>query len=82
MLVVEDVITTGGSVKEVIQVVENYGGEVIGVAVIVDRSGGEVKLHPNQFSIVQHEAVSYEESEIPEYLSKIPTSKPGSRRIK
>lgn len=40
VLVVEDVITTGGSVKEVIDVVRSVGGEVVGVASVIDRSGG------------------------------------------
>ena len=82
VLVVEDVITTGGSVKEVMNVVEATGGEVVGVAVIVDRSNGRVVLHQNQFSLVPMEVLSYEENEIPESLAAIPTSKPGSRSLK
>ena len=42
VLVVEDVITTGGSVQEVIDVVREWQGDVIGVGVLVDRSGGKV----------------------------------------
>ena len=82
VLVVEDVITTGGSVKEVMNVVEAFGGIVMGVAVIVDRSNGSVVLHKNQFSLVPMEVLSYEESEIPEELAEIPTTKPGSRSLK
>ena len=48
VLVVEDVITTGGSVKEVMNVVDAFGGIVMGVAVIVDRCNGTVVLHKNQ----------------------------------
>ena len=44
VLVVEDVVTTGGSVKEVLDVVSNLGGRVAGVAVLVDRSAGKVDL--------------------------------------
>ena len=82
VLVVEDVITTGGSVKEVMNVVDAFGGIVMGVAVIVDRSNGSVVLHKNQFSLVPMEVLSYEESEIPEELEAIPTTKPGSRSLK
>ena len=82
VLVVEDVITTGGSVKEVMNVVEAFGGIVMGVAVIVDRSNGSVVLHVNQFSLVPMEVLSYEESKIPEELAAIPTTKPGSRSLK
>ena len=82
VLVVEDVITTGGSVKEVMNVVDAFGGIVMGVAVIVDRSNGTVVLHKNQFSLVTMEVLSYEESKIPKALEAIPTTKPGSRSLK
>ena len=82
ILVVEDVITTGGSVKEVMQAVEELGGEVVGVGIIVDRSNGNVIIHENQFSIVKLEVQSFDENEIPEDLAKIPIEKPGSRSLK
>ena len=81
-LVVEDVITTGGSVKEVMSLIELFGGIVVGVGVIVDRSNGKVILHENQFSIVPLEVKSYNEDEIPESLKKILIQKPGSRSLK
>lgn len=40
VLVVEDVVTTGGSVREVLEIVRKAGGEVVGVGSIVDRTGG------------------------------------------
>ena len=82
VLVVEDVITTGGSVKEVMQVVEELGGQVVGVGIIVDRSNGNIIIHDNQFSIVKLEVESFDENEIPEDLAKMPIQKPGSRRLK
>tara|TARA_B100000029_G_scaffold249577_1_gene246492 strand:+ start:7154 stop:7732 length:579 start_codon:yes stop_codon:yes gene_type:complete len=82
VLVVEDVITTGGSVKEVMQVVEELGGQVVGVGIIVDRSNGNIILHNNQFSIVKLEVESFAENEIPEDLAKMPIQKPGSRSLK
>ena len=82
ILVVEDVITTGGSVKEVMKVVEECGGIVAGVGVVVDRSGGNVQLHENQFAVTTQTAVSYAPDEVSEELQKIPIEKPGSRSIK
>ena len=82
VLVVEDVITTGGSVKEVMQVVEELGGQVVGVGIIVDRSNGKIILHDNQFSIVKLEVESFDKNEIPEDLAKMPIQKPGSRSLK
>ena len=81
-LVVEDVITTGGSVKEVMNLIESSGGIVVGVGVIVDRSNGKVVLHENQFSIVPLEVNSYNEDDIPESLKSKPIQKPGSRSLK
>ena len=81
ILIVEDVITTGGSVREVMDQVINHKGIISGVGVMVDRSNGSVALHPNQFSIVAMEAESYGPNEVPESLSAIPVQKPGSRKI-
>ena len=79
VLVVEDVITTGGSVKEVMDLVEASGGNILGVGVLVDRSNGTVNLHNNQYSIVELDAVSYAEDKIPSELAAVPIQKPGSR---
>ncbi|RPH04941.1 MAG: orotate phosphoribosyltransferase [bacterium TMED46] len=81
VLVVEDVITTGGSVKEVMDLVEEAGGNILGVGVLVDRSNGSVTLHNNQYSIVKLDAVSYGEDEVPDDLAAIPIQKPGSRYL-
>ena len=81
ILVIEDVITTGGSVKEVIDEVTKLGGIIFGVGVLVDRSNGQAKLHKNQFSIIELEAVSFEPDKVPDRLKNIPIQKPGSRNI-
>ena len=82
ILVIEDVITTGGSVKEVMNLVEDAGGNILGVGVLVDRSNGTVTLHNSQYSIVKLDAVSYGKDEVPDELDKIPIQKPGSRHLK
>ena len=82
VLVIEDVITTGGSVKEVIELVANSDATVAGVGVLVDRSGGKVKLHEKQFCVTELEAVSYGDDQIPDDLANIPVLKPGSRSLK
>ena len=82
VLVIEDVITTGGSVNEVIELVKDSGAKVVGVGVLVDRSGGKVKLHEKQFCVTELEAVSYGDDEIPDDLANIPVLKPGSRSLK
>ena len=82
VLVVEDVVTTGGSVQEVMNVVNKAGANIVGVGVLVDRSGGMVKLHDNQFCVTELEAVSFGADEVPEELASIPVLKPGSRSLK
>lgn len=81
ILVVEDVLTTGGSINEVIEIVKENKGKIAGVGVVVDRSGGNIKLHKNQVAVLKHKTVSFAESDIPGHLAEIPVQKPGSRNI-
>ena len=78
VLVCEDVITTGGSVQEVGDIVEQCGGVVVGVGAIVDRSGGKVTL-PNLFTTLQMDVVIYKPEECPLCRQGIRVEKPGSR---
>lgn len=82
VLVIEDVVTTGGSVREVMDLVLNKKGLVAGVGIIVDRSNGAVDLHQNQISLVSLEVESYSDEDMPLSLKSIPLQKPGSRSIK
>lgn len=83
LLVCEDVITTGGSTQEVIDIVQHNGGIVIGTACIVDRSGGKAKLSAaNQFSVLKMDVITYRPEECPLCKQNIPISKPGSRQNK
>jgi orotate phosphoribosyltransferase len=81
-LVCEDVVTTGGSVFEVIEIVKNGGGIVAGVGYIVDRSNNKVQFGVDQFSTLQLEVISYTPEECPLCKQNIPAIKPGSRKIK
>lgn len=81
VLVVEDVITTGGSVKEVIEVVNEMGGELTGVAVLVDRSGGKVNFGAKQEAVLTMDITSWEPEDcVLCKEGKIPAIKPGSRK--
>ena len=79
ILIVEDVLTTGGSIKEVIEIVKENTGKIAGLGVVVDRSDGEIKLHKNQVAVLEHKTISYDDNEVPNYLADIPVEKPGSR---
>lgn len=80
VLVVEDVVTTGGSVKEVIDVVRESGGIVAGVGVLVDRSNGSVDFGVKQVAVLTMNVESWEPEECPLCKEgKMPAVKPGSR---
>lgn len=81
-LVCEDVVTTGGSVFEVMDIIRNNGGIVAGVGYIVDRSNNKVQFNVPQFSTLQLEVVSYNSEECPLCKQNIPAIKPGSRKVK
>lgn len=81
VLVCEDVVTTGGSVFEVIELVKSAGANLCGVGFIIDRSNGKVNFGVEQKCLAAFDVVKFSENELPEWLAKIPVSKPGSRSL-
>jgi orotate phosphoribosyltransferase len=80
VLVVEDVVTTGGSVREVAALAAAAGAEVVGFGFIVDRSGGEVDLGGPARALYSTSIESYEPGECPLCAAGgSPAAKPGSR---
>jgi len=83
VLVCEDVVTTGGSVEEVIAIVKSLGGKLVGVASIVDRSGGKVHFAVEeggvQFAVLTMDVVTYHPESCPLCAKGQPVVKPGSR---
>lgn len=79
VLIVEDVVTTGGSVREVIDVVKEFGGVPIAVAMLVDRSGGKATFDdvPN-FALLHMDVETYEPENCPLCKKNIPLTKRGS----
>jgi len=82
VLVCEDVVTTGGSVFEVIDIVKNNNAKVTGVGFIVDRSNGKVDFGFPQISTLKIEVVSYLPDECPLCQQGLEMIKPGSRKNK
>lgn len=81
VLLVEDVITTGGSVREVLQLVKEAGGEVVGVGSIVDRTCGKIDFGVPFHAVISLDVESWEAADCP--LCKAgaePPYKPGSRK--
>jgi len=81
ILVVEDVVTTGGSVKEVVKLLQESGANVIGVGSIVDRSNGAVDFGVKYEAVLSMEVLSYDEADCPICKTGAPITKPGSRSI-
>jgi orotate phosphoribosyltransferase len=81
VLVCEDVVTTGGSVFEVIEIVKSYNAIVCGVGFIVDRSNGRVNFGYPQFSTLKVNAISFPPEGCDLCKKGIPLVKPGSRKI-
>jgi orotate phosphoribosyltransferase len=79
VVVVEDVITTGGSTREVMSVVEASGARVLAVGSLVDRSGGKAGLGVAYRSLLELEVPSYEASACPLCAAGGTPVKPGSR---
>ena len=83
VLVVEDVVTTGGSVKEVLSLLSDLGASVVGVGSIVDRTGGEKVFDCRFESVYSAKVESFDKEDCPICKeNKIPLVKPGSRKIK
>ncbi len=80
VLVVEDIVTTGGSVKEVLAAVEAAGAHIVGVGLLVDRSGGEVELKYRTESLLTMTVTTYAPEQCPLCQQGVPIVKPGSRK--
>jgi orotate phosphoribosyltransferase len=78
-LVVEDVITTGGSTRETMAAVEQAGGKIVGVGALIDRSGGTVDLGVAKAALVTLAVQNYNPLDCPLCTSGLPAVKPGSR---
>mgnify|MGYP001337542562 CR=1 FL=1 len=80
-LLVEDIVTTGLSSNESIDVIKGHGGNIIGEACLIDRSSGKVNLETQLISLTSIHIPTFDKDEIPESLKNIPAIKPGSRNI-
>lgn len=81
VLVVDDVMTTGLSVRETIDAVLRAGGTLAGVACLIDRSEKGQDFGAPYFASYRVEAQSFEPEEVPDWLAAIPVTKPGTRAV-
>ena len=81
VLAVEDVITTGGSVKETIEAAQRAGGTIVAVASIIDRSAGRADFGVPFHSLLAVDFPVYDPDALPAELRDSTAVKPGSRSI-
>lgn len=77
VLIVEDIVTTGGSVKEVMEVVKASGGEIVGVGLLVDRSGGKVNFGVRTEALLHLNVETFKPENCPLCAKGIPFTKRG-----
>ncbi|MFC1931825.1 orotate phosphoribosyltransferase [Chloroflexota bacterium] len=78
VLIVDDILTTGGSIREVISAVNKLGGKIIGIGVLVDRSSQKTDFDVPLFSCYRAITTTYKPEDCPLCAAKIPLVKPGS----
>jgi len=82
VLVVDDVVTTGGSINEMVSCMNNAGGTVIGIGVLADRTGGRIALGIPFYACLTVDFPSYAPEECPLCATGVPIAAPRGSRIK
>jgi len=81
VLIIEDVITTGKSSLECFDLIKKFKANLSGYACIIDRTNNDSLIKDNIVSQVKIEIPLYKSDELPDFLKKIPASKPGTRNL-
>jgi orotate phosphoribosyltransferase len=81
VIVVEDIVTTGLSIRETIACMRALGAEVLAACCLIDRSAGKVDVGVPLIALAEHEVPSYPADRLPPELAAIPPVKPGSRNL-
>jgi orotate phosphoribosyltransferase len=82
VLIVEDVVTTGGSLQEVVRAVEEKGASIVGITALVDRSGGKAQFSYPFRPLLELDIATYAPEECPLCREKIALQKRGSRHLR
>lgn len=81
VIIVEDIVSTGLSIRETITCMRELGAEVVAAACLVDRSAGKSDIGVPLVALAEYEVPAYEADKLPPELAAIPAIKPGSRNI-
>ncbi|MFD1252389.1 Orotate phosphoribosyltransferase [Devosia equisanguinis] len=81
VIVVEDIVSTGLSIRECVDALRKIGANVVAAACLIDRSAGEADVGVPLVSLIQYKVHAYPADQLPPELAAIPAIKPGSRGI-
>lgn len=81
VLIVEDIVSTGLSIRECIDAVRRIGANVVAAACLIDRSAGEADIGVPLIALTQYKVPAYPADQLPPELAAIPAIKPGSRGL-
>jgi orotate phosphoribosyltransferase len=81
VIIVEDIVSTGISIRECIEAIRKTGADVVAAACLIDRSAGEAEVGVPLVSLVQYKVPAYPADALPPELAAIPAVKPGSRGL-
>ncbi|WIY53978.1 orotate phosphoribosyltransferase [Devosia sp. YIM 151766] len=81
VVVVEDIVSTGLSIRECVETLRRIGANVAAAACLIDRSAGEAEIGVPLVSLIQFKVPAYPADQLPPELAAIPAIKPGSRGI-
>ncbi|RUV55783.1 orotate phosphoribosyltransferase, partial [Mesorhizobium sp. M5C.F.Ca.IN.020.14.1.1] len=81
VVIVEDIVTTGLSIRETVDCLRGLGAEVVAAACIIDRSAGKTDVGVPLIALAEYEVPAYPADRLPPELAAIPAIKPGSRNI-
>ena len=81
VIIVEDIVSTGVSIRECIEAIRKVGADVVAAACLIDRSAGEAEIGVPLISLVQYKVPAYPADQLPPELAAIPAVKPGSRGL-
>jgi orotate phosphoribosyltransferase len=81
VIVVEDIVSTGLSIRECVEAIKALGANVVAAACIIDRSGGEADVGVPLVALVEYKVPAYPADALPPEMAAIPPVKPGSRGL-
>ena len=81
VIVVEDIVSTGLSIRECIDAIRKLGADVVAAACLIDRSAGEADIGIPLVALTQYKVPAYPADQLPPELAALPAVKPGSRGL-